>query len=249
MDSENSKKQVDVFILFHAEGLLALPAMKSAHELVQKAKSFGKVTLNAVLDNADPKTKEIVSSAKSCFDSIHFVEFGDLGKTRNFCIQVAKGSHISMLDGDDLWGAEWISRAMTHESNEEEATVLHPEFLYYFHEDDLANRGKVKKSFFIRHQSSILTQASPKLLYLANFWSANNFMPLSIARKYPYRPTIQELGLGIEDWSWNLETVANGILHEVVPGTIHFIRVKQAGSLGVQNSLSGLSVHRPNISG
>ncbi len=248
MGSANSKKEVNVFIIFHAEGLVALPAIKSAYELIQKAKSFGKVTLNAVLDNADSKTMEIVSAAKSCFDSIHFVEFGDLGKTRNFCVQVATGTHIAMLDGDDLWGAEWISRAMTHESHDEERTVLHPEFLYYFHEDDLASRGKLKKSFFIRHQSSILTQASPQLLYLANFWSANNYMPLSIARKHPYKPTIQELGLGVEDWSWNLETVANHISHEVVPGTIHFIRVKEIGSLGVQNSISGLSVHRPKVS-
>ncbi|MFM7009291.1 MAG: hypothetical protein ACKO0Z_08190, partial [Betaproteobacteria bacterium] len=44
----------------------------------------------------------------------------------------------------------------------------------------------------------------------------------------------------IEDWSWNLQTLAEGVSHNVVNGTVHLIRVKQAGSLGRANVAEGL---------
>jgi hypothetical protein len=42
-------------------------------------------------------------------------------------------------------------------------------------------------------------------------------------------------GLGIEDWSWNLETSAAGIHHGVVPGAVHLIRRRPSGSLDARN--------------
>lgn len=242
-----SKSIVDVFLIFHNEGFFAVPAIKSAIDLVREAEQHGSVRLIAVLDTADSVTIEIVESKKEAFHAIHFVDFGDLGMTRNFCVEKASGTHIAMLDGDDLWGESWIAKSILHKGGSQPNTVLHPEYLFYFSEEDLLSSGGSRKSFFIKHQSSRESKDVAKHLYLSNLWSANNFMPLELARKFPYRPTDKSLGLGVEDWSWNLETVSNNVIHDVVPGTVHFIRQKPTGSLGIQNSLEGLSIYLPEI--
>jgi glycosyltransferase involved in cell wall biosynthesis len=239
------KKQVDVFLIFHHEGLYAVPAINSALALVANARGFANVNLHAVLDYPDELTEKIVNLNKDKFSHIHNVSFGDLGTTRNYCVEISNGTFIAMLDGDDLWSSNWVSKCLNHVVEDWGNTVLHPEFLFYFSEDHSSSGGSEEKSFFIRHQPSSVTSNLEKTLFLSNPWSANNFMSSELAREFPYKPTDRIRGLGVEDWSWNLETVHNGVLHEVVPGTVHFIRLKPSGSLGNQNMLEGLSIYLP----
>jgi hypothetical protein len=49
--------------------------------------------------------------------------------------------------------------------------------------------------------------------------------------RHPYgEETTGGPGFGFEDWHWNCQTLAEGIEHHVVPNTVHFLRMKKAGS-------------------
>ena len=66
------------------------------------------------------------------------------------------------------------------------------------------------------------------------------FAHRSVHEKYPYVAIDKQTGFGVEDWSWNIETSWKGLRHLVVDDTVHLIRVKQHGSLGMQNTAEGL---------
>lgn len=79
-----------------------------------------------------------------------------------------------------------------------------------------------------------------------NLWSANVLARRALYEKFPYKKSERRKGLGVEDWSWNIETVAAGVEHDIVEETVHLIRVKDTGSLGVQNATEGLLPFLPD---
>jgi hypothetical protein len=81
---------------------------------------------------------------------------------------------------------------------------------------------------------------------LETFWSANVFARRSLHLRHPYKAADKETGLGIEDLSWNIETVWANIPHRVVSDTVHLIRVKESGSLNQKNAAEGLLPYLPD---
>lgn len=240
---------ITVAIIFHREGVYALSAIKSMRDMISIAKSNGiSLELKAVLDKPDDLTRRILSEHVSSFDSVEEVDYGDPGLTRNHAAQSSRGVFLSMLDGDDLWGAEWLRLAYSKAScwNSSSDAVWHPERVFFFNEADfdLHSTSTIAhtsaRSHHFLHQSTEVSGFDRNILLLNNIWTANVFAKTSLHLRYPYRPTDRKNGFGVEDWSWNIETVWNDVPHLVVPETIHLVRVKESGSLGRQHHSEGL---------
>lgn len=241
--------EVSACIVFHHERAYAVSALRSFRLMVETARETGlRVEAIAILDRPDSITQAIVKSEGVWLDRMEVVDNGDLGATRNNGIQIAKGEYIAFLDGDDLWGSSWLSEAYRQASTEtpNNLSIWHPEYLYFFDATDWEVHSQTEKphlgvrSFFQEHPQSTSKSFRPNVLFLSNVWSANVFCHRSLYINFPYLRVDRSRGFGIEDWSWNLQTLASGVNHSVVTGTVHLIRVKQSGSLGRANAAEGL---------
>jgi hypothetical protein len=242
-------------IIFHREGAFALPALSSMAELVSAAREAGiRVEARAVLDNADDLTRRLVASRGAWLDDVEEVSFGDLGLSRNKGSQSANGEFLAFLDGDDLWGSEWLRLAYAAATDSDSPTnaIWHPESLFFFNRNDFDRHSVTQKprydaqSFFLFYHPSTDTDLFLNTLLLENTWSANVFARRSLHLRYPYKAIDKKGGFGIEDWSWNIETVWADIPHRVVSDTVHIIRVKESGSLNQNNMAEGLLPYLPD---
>ena len=238
---------ITVTITFHREGQLAVPSLDSMRDLVLAASRSGLVVeARAMLDRADDETRRLVAERGAWLDDVQEVAYGDLGLSRNAGVSAARGNYLAFLDGDDLWGSEWLRLAFASAQASSVEAIWHPEFLYYFTEGDF-DRHSINRiphpharSFHMRQVSSEEAGFVRDALFLNNIWTANVFVPRAIYDEHPYVAVDRNKGFGIEDWSWHIDTVWSNIPHLIVPNTVHMIRVKDGSLLGQQNASEGL---------
>jgi len=236
--------EISVAILFHNEGHLALRSLRSlkrlTDQLVHQGISFEVI---ATLDRPDFRTKEIVSTSKQISRFLE-VDFGSPALSRNHLVLASTGKYIAFLDGDDLWSRNWLSLAHSAAESIGHEVILHPAFCYYFYERDF---GVHSYSEFVNPSAlSHLTRHPDDLgltvnrLSMDNIWSAHSFGKRSIYQRIPFRADSEEQGKGIEDWSFNIESVSEGVPHSSVEGTVHMVRIKEQNSQNALNTGLGL---------
>lgn len=239
---------VTAIIMFHHEGKLGTPSILSFQKMVDHGRSAGlKIEAITVLDRPDEETVRVVDSFRDAFDSVLTIDSGDLGIARNFGISHASGSHIAVFDGDDLWGSSWLARAHSWSVNSKiRNAILHPQLVHYFSASDYMVQSRDhaapagSKSFHFIHVDSSSIGFDKRAIVFNNLWTSNCFAHRDVFKAFPYKAIDPVSGFGVEDWMWNAETLAAGIRHAVVVDTVHCVRIKDANSLGVQNSRQGL---------
>jgi hypothetical protein len=245
---------ITVTINFHREGEFAVPALASLSDLVNAARRAGlAVETHAILDRCDEPTRHILATRGQWLDAVEEVSFGDLGLSRNAGTRLAHGRFLAFLDGDDLWGEQWLPTAFEAATNPTAPrdAIWHPQHLYVFSKSDFdrASSGSTPQTGIETFHSVMCDSDKPGFnlasLMFDNLWSANAFARREIYLRFPYRAVDWQRGTGIEDWSWNFATLDAGIPHRVVPGAVHLIRKAGSHSLG-QTTARQLLPHLPS---
>ncbi len=206
---------VSIVIPGHSEGILAHRTLLAARAAADVAIAAGlSVEIIGILDRATEETKQVYEQHCSWCE---YVDYGDLGLTRNHGTAIANGKCIAFCDGDDLFGLTWVLDAF-RKSETLGDVVLHPQLNVFF--------GELPEVFIREHIGTDDPVYSPDWMVQYNIWSALCFARRSLLLKFPY--IRRQHGCGYEDWQFNLDTLSHGIQHLVVPNTVHWIRIKDA---------------------
>ncbi len=223
--------QITAVLNVHREGALAHGSLQSIALARQAAAAAGiSVEVLAVADNSDRATLDILAGAEDV--RVLETDFADLGLARNAGVAAAAGRYIAFLDGDDLWGPNWLVAAYRAAVADSAAVVWHPEVNLYF--------GAAHEPFWLLHPDMATIKGDWVTLGVRNQWTSLSFAPRDTYLRIPYRRTDLPGGFGNEDWSWNSDVVAQGYSHKPVQGTAHLVRMR-ANSLvkrtGAANAL------------
>jgi glycosyltransferase involved in cell wall biosynthesis len=189
----------------------------------RKAEAEGvSVDILIAADCPDDTTLNYLATAKIYGARVLVLDLDDLGLARNAAVAASSSRFVAFLDGDDLWGRQWLIGAYRAAVDGGSNVIWHPEANLYF--------GFGVRPHWLVHPNIDEAEGDWVNLALKNHWTALCFAPLTVFLDVPYRSTMLKSGYGYEDWSWNAETVSKGHLHKAVLGTTHLVRVR-SGSL------------------
>jgi hypothetical protein len=218
---------VGAILTVHAEGAMASVSYNSLLECCNYAESKG-ITVHkmVVLDRPTRQTRAVFDGLSEIENTtVLETDFGDQGLVRNKAVEACSADLIAFLDGDDLWGENWLHLAHSQLCNRKVGTIAHPEFNWFF-----------------QGTSSILIgtdQSDPNFssdfLRFGNYWDAMCMAHRSTYLNNPYCKRAIKEGFAFEDWHWNCETYLNGHVHEIVMDSIHFKR-RRADSQTIEAS-------------
>lgn len=221
----SASTQVSLIVTFHGEGKIASKSLMGIARCRQHARRSGvRCEIIAVADRADQATLSSLEEADVLEDSDQLIEVsvGDVGLARNAGVSMSRGEWISISDGDDYLGADWITRTLAKAADKGRNHVFHPEWVAYF--------GQQQAIW--RQIGSDHPDFDPGILLVANPWNACSFAHATIRDKHPYIGTSRlPEGFGFEDWHWHCQTLSNGCAHLTVDDTLHLVRIKSEGSL------------------
>ncbi len=215
---------ISVIIPAHKEGRLIHRTIRSAVRAGEFARKKGVASeIIIVPDKADEKTLAYLSQYEAGSIRLEPVNYGDLGLTRNHGVKLAKGKYIAFLDGDDLFGKNWLAAMFEYLEKKAPSLniIVHPQYNIVFE-----NENTIWKQ---------VSSSGPEFfagnLIENNYWDANCAAKKEIFSDNPYEATTYDGAFGYEDWHFNCETLSRGIEHHIISGTVNFIRKKRTGSL------------------
>jgi glycosyltransferase involved in cell wall biosynthesis len=231
----NEVIDVSLLITFHSEGVLAHSTLNSIERCRIYAEAAGISTEYVwVLDAVNDETREVLMVHPAVSGNVRIMEVNhrDLGASRNSGIQVARGTAVAILDGDDYFSTNWIERAWFYLKEYGDQAILHPEFVVNFGAH-AAYCWQVDQAGQYYEQDGLLVN---------NYWTSWTFAMRSVYLKCPYSVTRPlKTGFGYEDWHWNCESIAAGYEHRLVGGAVGFYRRKKT-SLVSATTASGAIV-------
>lgn len=225
---------VSLLITFHSEGVLAHSTLNSIERCRKYAEAAGITTEYVwVLDAVNDETREVLMAHPAAAGNTQVVEVAhrDAGLSRNSGIQVARGTAVAILDGDDYFSTNWIERAWFYLKEYGDQAILHPEFVVNFG-TQAAYCWQVDQGGQYYEQDGLL---------VSNYWTAWTFAKRSIYVTCPYseaRPF--QTGFGYEDWHWNCDVIAAGYEHRLAWGTSGFYRRKKVSRVTSDTALGAI---------
>ncbi|MDR3617292.1 MAG: glycosyltransferase family A protein [Candidatus Obscuribacterales bacterium] len=212
-----SQVDISIIVTTHSEGRLAHPTLKSVTAAIAECKKVGITTeWLIVVDRPTPDLLNYLEAFPPACNRIETTDFGDPGLARNHAIKLIKGKYVTVLDGDDLWSANWLTAAYAFCENFPKPCVAHCETKIMFE----------RKEFIAHNIDQESPDFHPEGLLEKNYWNPSCFARRETFLEHPYAASDLPNGIGYEDWYWNLEIMKGGKLHKVVPQTMHAIRFK-----------------------
>lgn len=215
-----TRSEVTVVVNAHAEGLMLNATLRSVRQAADAARAAG-IGVKAIVaaDRPDPLTREFLANGAKDFEVLE-LDHGDLGLSRQSAAEAAATEWICFVDGDDLWAPNWIAAAVESATRFGRPAVWHPTCSLYFGE----------ALFIYPHVDMESPEFELRYLAVDNYWTSAVFAPTEVVLKVPFLRSSSRDRLGHEDWNWHCRTIQAGLLHKVVPDTVHFIR-RRAGSM------------------
>jgi len=221
MSADTKKVILSVVVTAHSEGILAHRTLASVRRALAHFPAEQATEIILHIDNPTPETIEYVRTHKrSTLKDVRIFEnsFGDLGSSRNYAVQQAKGKYVATIDADDLMSENWLYAGVQYLENTAELTVAHSEVTVEFEGAD---------SLIIKHGE--IDHATDTLLSVyANRWNSVIVAPRSLLLEEPYTPNSP--GYGYEDWNLNCRLIARGVHNVLIPQTAIFVRRKRSNS-------------------
>ena len=218
---------ITVILNAHSEGSMAHYSCLSLKECIDFATDKGLIVeAIAVLDNPTQETIDYFNEQNYSWLKVVVVKFQDIGLSRNHGATIANGKYIAFLDGDDLFGYNWLFEAHSFCSKQFLDVICHPELNFNFGE---------KVHYFV-HEDSTSENFDKWEMSKNNYWTSLVFLKRSVFLSQLQINVDMKSGWGHEDWHWHCETIANKFSHRVIKNTAHFIRAKGYGRLENANS-------------
>ncbi len=220
---------LSLIMTFHHEGRLAYRSLRNAFHCIQFAYDQNiNVELIGVMDKINTNTRKVVENLGLNFNSLYDVDFGDLGPSRNFAVNKAKGTYIAFLDADDFFCEDWLVKAYKiarQHVQEKKYYLYHPHYMFCFN-DQNSHDYSLRRMYDYKN-----LQYSDIYLLEHCLWPSLCFGLKEIFRATPYRQSTA--GFAYEDWDFNCDVLSNGYPHYVVANTAHFVRLKASNSLSI----------------
>jgi glycosyltransferase involved in cell wall biosynthesis len=208
-------------------------------DFLQKFQTDLKYEVILVLDNANLQTSIIAENwaHKTLNSKTINANFKDVGFSRNLGIKHSKYENIFLLDGDDSWGTSWIFESLPLITSSLHQTIFHPELVIYKND---------KIEFIRRHMSSSDEKFDPWVLTFENIWTSSILGSKSIFETTKFRggSTLSDELYAYEDWSFHREVYGKGVMHSIVPKTVHIVNIREKSN--TINSLSSNQFPRPS---
>lgn len=222
---------ITAVVTAHAEERLLQPALRSVWAALESVVDGGDdAELLIVVDSATPRTLEIARSWESRGTAalrVRVLEsaFGEPGLSRNAGAAAATGEYIALIDGDDLVSADYLASGLALLRSASVPTIAHPETLVTF--------GAKRSRWHVRESDD--PSVGFRDVIAMNHWPASSIASRSLLLEHPY-PSLPPGGdYGPEDWTWQLTTLAAGVRHAVVRGTVFFYRARATGGVNAAN--------------
>ena len=225
------KTTLSVIVLGHQEGLLAHKTMLSVFRALAPldAREVG-YEIIVHIDRGDEQTIRYFSRYLNdqrfrVFES----DFGDIGLSRNRATQLALGEYVAFIDGDDMMSENWLIAALETLQASTERTIVRPEVII-----SLFPQSGDDWPLCVQFNTDSGSREYEAIRMVSN----NPWPPLYVASRallieYPFQANSP--GFGSEDYTFNADTIADGIRQKVAPETILYYRRREDGSLSQQS--------------
>ncbi len=183
-----------------------------------------------IADNPDDQTLDLCRSWGHA-DRIDIVDEKDLGRAREYGIGLASSRWVFLHDGDDLYSSNIYSEFIDRKKKGLifERRVYHAEFFVKF-----GGENEIRRMI-----PSSSASFDPLFLVYDWFYSNKCVIDKSLLDTFPLQHNDTARGLGNEDWSWAGDTISHGVIHDILPDTACFYRVKEQHlSLGLVPSMT-----------
>lgn len=222
----------------HAEAGMSIRSIWNLIGVIQSADMIGQALITCIIDNGTDATKHAIYAFAEMINfqhiSIYEVSFGDLSSARNYAVSISRSEFISIHDADDFVSLNWLS-TLVDESDffSNKGLIFHPKVNIFFGDGE-----RVMWSPCMVDDVNSIEWAN---LLVDNFWTSCSAGHISIYKNFPYELIDKKLGVGFEDWSWNVKTIEKNYIHRAIPETSLFVRLKPTiDSLNKQSATHAL---------
>ena len=207
-----STKEITVILTCQDQGRLLNPSIQSLRAAIRKAESGLGVAIEWIIaaDTPSEQTEEYLLYNQPPRSRKLFTGGGCTAVAANQAVKEAEGKFIALVCGDDLVSSNWLTQAYTESSGRTAGFVFHPGLVVAF--------GETRRLAIPPDQED--PDFSRDVLFSRNLWPSVSLAAREVFLAHPFSYEDRARGFGHADWYWVCDTVAAGIVHKPLPGTL-----------------------------
>lgn len=216
-----SSKDLTVILFVENQGRFANPSLRSVEAALDRAVTERGISAQFILvaDTPDERTRSYLQNHKPAEAELLITSFNSRARATEHALKQAEGMFAALVGTHDLVSGNWFGKAYDESKASEERVgrdpsrvIFHPSHIISFGES-----GGPTFLYIIPDQTD--PDFSKDVLFSRNPWPGPSFGATETFKATPIREPDQSKGFGHVDWLWVCDTVANGVIHKLVPET------------------------------